>query len=64
MKAMMLFQLPMPLVPCAKFRRPYFDICYILMAISSRLVRKEKSGAKGKAVVKKAMKPSWIAASL
>ena len=56
-KPITLLQLPIPLVPFAKFLRPYLPMCCILMAISSKLVKKENKGANGNAKAKKAMKP-------
>ena len=58
MKLMIDIQLPMPFVHYETLRLPYVPIVCNLIFISSRLVRKEKSGAKGNAVAKNAMKPS------
>ena len=58
MKLMIDDQFPMVLVHSATLRRPYLAICCSLILISSRFVRNENSGAKGKAVAKNAIKPS------
>lgn len=48
----------------AWLRLPKRPMCYILILISSKFVKKENRGAKGNAVAKNETKPSWIIASL
>lgn len=58
MKFMIELQLPIPPVHSDMFLLPYFAIWLSLMSTSSKLVKKEKRGAKGNAVAKNAIKPS------
>ena len=51
-------QLPIPAVHYETFLLPYVAMLLSLISTSSKLVKKEKSGAKGNAAAKNAMKPS------
>lgn len=64
MKLMIDIQSPIPLELRAIWRLPYNDMVFILILMVSKLVRKLKRGASGKATAKNAMNPIWIIASL